>query len=1015
MPREHSVTATAAYGADVRADGVLHNNDDGNARYTLNTLANQQSNLLIHMETTGQLDGMITRAQNGEPIGEGVWGQLINPVNERSSNGSCRSDFYGPDGQNMSLQRGVNPVYDDGTEIGPLLLLAPGDLNEMVRQGKLSPEEADALKILRGVYLATGSKAKAETALQNYYKLNADDQKYFKEHLFSPNAVLTGTYQEKQDGGSLNDIKHAHVEYPQPLSGTQAADTADMVYFLTELDPETYEELGNADTSVFAKLSGDRCEVGSPYTYRPFDRQAFVRNLEGDDLSATETSQLESIELTLDYGGTIGSLSGTEPQNLNNIFGKYVEQNYGFSALYSGQPDSSNSTTLMMSLGVESATQTSVVQLQQLLDETSLTASQKEDVFNYFVSNGQNTDTDGDGEVELNQALNAFLNDPVVNDVAEDWMEETFALAKVQSGDTKSAWTLRAEAGAADPATGCTDAQLIEGDPSLGDPIIGPGADPTRNPSLILYRVLSGTASQEELDEATNKYKFGLWDAPPLPDVDSIPYAAKIQMDADSLTEDQERVAAKIYDVISDASTIPVNKKQALFSYILTGGKEPEKSADMDALVATLKTDPNVTTEEAALVDAVIDGEPYYQPDQLEDSYVTDKVWTGFADNGEGFDGDTYTQVDVTQENARAALDHMDGLGLSADELNELTDRMVNEELTEPDITLLKAHEKDTTLEPGDRNVIWSAINNSGGVVPVPSNADKGFKDADIDTAFSHLSFAATNLTKDDIAQLKKAAKEGTMTPDQVALLMVSSSQGTLTPDDKVTLLSACDYSHRTAYAKHGAQWEAEVEANNDDNHDGVIGDPYEDAMSPDKCRESGMGYDQIVDLGSLFFEVMVDRMESLDSTVRSYADAVDQKNRAISNMNAALACVPPEPAGDNKTVNISSLTFTYKYTVKDPDTGQTTELTKPMKLTDYLSQQDIPLPTANGDTNLDATQLSSLRQSMSNKATSWGSDSTLAAAQFQNAMSKYNTCVSQLSSFLPKWYDMCTKAFTGR
>ena len=1006
-------TNTTTWGIDVKARDVPNRYRSDGAR-EMSAVARDQQNLLINMSNDGSLDAMLTDVENGQPIDDTTWAKLINPVSEEKDGNTRKSIIYDQRGIKHEWKHSGSGMFDKGVEVGPMMLLAPGDLDRMVSGGAIDPDEAEALKVLRGVYLATGSKTEAETALQNFCKLNDEDKTYFVNHLYSPDVTLTGQW-DMTDGDSdgTDDIRRISTDWNE-LSASQKKDRDNMVYLLTQLDPETYEALGNADEGVICKLAGSSYD-----SVTPFNSKTFVENLGRADLPETDTAQLTAIETRVgvgsSYSGELYSLTGTEKTNLTKIIGDYADSKYGFAATYSGIPESKTSTTLMMSLGVESATQIQVVQLQQLLDKTSLDPSQKENVFNYFVSNGQNTDTDGAGEAQLDEDLNAFLNDPAVNGTAEDWMEKSFALAKVQTGDTKSAWTLRAEAGAADPATGCTAAQTIEGDPKIGDPIIGPGNDPTRNPSLILYRVLSGTASQEELDAAINKTKYGLWDVPPLPDPSTIPYAAKIQMDADSLTEDQERVAAKIYDVISGASTIPVNKKQALFSYILTGGKEPEQSADMDALVATLKTDPSVTSKEAALIDAVIGGTPYYQPDQLQDSYVTDKVWAGFAQNGEGFNGDTYTQVDVTQENARAALDHMDGLGLSADDLKELTDRMVNKELTEPDITLLNAHAKDTTLEPGDRDVILSAISNSDGVVPIPSNADKGFKDADIDTAFSHLNFGGTNYTQEDIAQLKKAAKEGTMTPDQVALLMVNSSQGTLTPDDKVTLLSACDYSHRTAYAKHGAQWEAEVEANNDDNGDGVIGDPYEDAMSPDKCRESGMGYDQIVDLGSLFFEVMVDRMESLDSTVRSYADAVDQKNRAISNMNAALACVPPEPAGDNKTVDISNLSFTFKYKVKDPETGETTEMTKPMKLTDYLDQQGISLPSADGSTSLDATQLSSLRQSMSNKATSWGSDSTLAAAQFQNAMSKYNTCVSQLSSFLPKWYDMCTKAFTGR
>ena len=985
----HYVTGQVSYQVDYKATGISDSSNNNDARNQMADLAGMQLWLLYTLHQNGSLDGMIAAAKDGRPMSDQTWDYLVNPVHGDQKASKVHSRVYDSYGNTHDYVRGGLSVFIGGDEIGPLLLVAPGDCNAMVKDTNLDPDEAAALKILRGVYQKTGSRELAETALQNYYRLNDADQKYVLEKLYSPNARLEGEWSEFS--GDDNDICNTHIEYDD-MYDWQEKDAANIRWLLCYMPPETAEQLGKSETGVLSQINNPN--IGT--------------NLAGDFLTTEQSNELKTIgDLFKNSGTELINLNQTHGDNLWGIIETYAEANFGFEAHYSGQTDSPTATDLMDKLSVDTATQKQLVQLQQLLGATSLTAAQKQKVFVYFASNGAEADTTGANEIELNQALNAFMNDPVMDSEAKTWMGSTFALANVQSGDTKSAWELRAQAGAASPAVSSTDAQTIEASSTLGDPMIPPSGEPSVNASSVLYSTLTKNAGgaetaddyQAELDAASNMIYNGSWLDPADPAPGTVPAAAEIQMDADGLSPADQVSVAKIYDIVSASSVIPEDRKAEFFSYILTAGQEPPRTSEMDQLYQSLKTDPSLTTTQKDFLTNL--HHQFYQPDHIEGSYVTDQVWDGFSVNSEDFDA-PYTQVTFTKDTAKTALENLGDIGLTSEEVDALAGRMNDASLSPEDITLLQSHLKDASLQPDDRNVIASAIHNSDGTVPIPNSVDKGFKDADIDAAFADLDFDGSGYTQEQIALLKSAAKVGTMTPDQFGFLFRSASQKGLSVKDKVTLLAACDYSHRTAKAAHGAQWDLEVKNKSDDNWDKVYGDPYEAAMSPESCADSGMSSDDTQDLGTLYFQVMVNRLQALDSTVRTYAETVRAKNKQISTMNNAIAAVPPQPASDQDTVPLDSITF------KNADN-------QPVNLLDYLNQQNIKLPTADGSTSLNATQLSSLRQTMSNRATSWGSDSTMAASNFQNAYGKYNTCLSQISSFMPKWYEMLTKAFTGR
>lgn len=990
MP-DHNVSSQISFNIDIQATDVSNHDNDSEANSQMAALAREQAEGLYDMHDDGDLDDMIADVKNGESINDATWNRLVNEVEGGRGAQGTKSRYADADGVVHDNWRAGKGTYNGGAEVGPLMLVAPGDLDEMVQATAIDPDEAEALKIIRAVYLKTGSKELAETALRNYYSLNDADQKYVMDNLYSPNAVLTGEWSKMS--GDDNDIIHAHIEYAD-MSASQEESSDNIRWLLCYLPHETFEQLGKSETGVLSQI--DSRNIGS--------------NLAGDFLTTEESDQLEALgDLFKNQGTELRNLHGADAENLFNIIGKYAEANFGFSAQYSGEPaGGETATTFLMALGVDAATEKQIVQLQQLVDASSLTAEQKEAVFTYFVSNGQDADNASPNDIQLNEALYAFMNDPVVDSDAKTWIGNTFAVAKPSPGnDPRSALDFRVLSGGDNPPTSNPGAGAIEESVHIGDPMITPSSDTNRNVSSMVYHLVSDTASQTELDDASRFINTTSWDPRPVPDASTIPQAAQIQMSDDNLTNAQQQTVAQIYDIIAGASTVPANQKSSLFSYILTGGKEPPQSAEMDTLVSKLKADASVASTDATLIDNTLNGTPIYQPDNISGANVTDQVWAGFAQNGEGFDNQTYTQVSVTQDNATTAISNLSDLlplPLTAEAQSRMIDGMVNGTLDATDAALLTRYADALPLQPGDRDVILSAVHKGDAPVPVPvaSDVDKYFKDSAIDAAFGNLDFSATGLTSEDILFLKKAAKDGTMTPAQVGLLFIAASQKGLSSEDKMALLNACDYSHRVAKAKHGDAWAREVESDNDDNKDTVTGDPYEAAMSPESCAESGASSDDTQDLGSLYFQVMTDRLQSLDKTVRTYSFTVAQKNKEISTMNNAIAAVPPQPASGADTVPLDSITF-----LDDDD--------EPVNLLDYLNANNIKLPTADGSTDLNSTQLSSLRQTMSNKATAWGSDSTMAASNFQNAYAKYNTCLSQISSFLPKWYEMLTKAFTGR
>lgn len=144
-----------------------------------------------------------------------------------------------------------------------------------------------------------------------------------------------------------------------------------------------------------------------------------------------------------------------------------------------------------------------------------------------------------------------------------------------------------------------------------------------------------------------------------------------------------------------------------------------------------------------------------------------------------------------------------------------------------------------------------------------------------------------------------------------------------------------------------------------------------------------------VVDLGTLMYQVMADRVQTMDDQVRGYAADVEKKNAELKQLNDAMAQLR---AGENtdptKTTNIA-------VDIKLSD-GTT--------LADYLDSKGIPRPDSD---ELKPEQVADLLTSMKNEADTMTSESQLAMTKLQQQMDKYSQAVSTLTNFESKWNTM--------
>ncbi|MEM9618033.1 MAG: hypothetical protein AAF936_08745 [Pseudomonadota bacterium] len=165
------------------------------------------------------------------------------------------------------------------------------------------------------------------------------------------------------------------------------------------------------------------------------------------------------------------------------------------------------------------------------------------------------------------------------------------------------------------------------------------------------------------------------------------------------------------------------------------------------------------------------------------------------------------------------------------------------------------------------------------------------------------------------------------------------------------------------------------------------------DMMGPEFVDTLGFGDKGRVDLGSLMYQVMADRIDNLDKQVRDFADSLDQRNKEIStNTNAVIALRANLP-GDGGEVDVRGLTFTDGNGNDVPLAG-------------YLQQQGVITDSTDLSTMSD-TDINNLMDSINAKTDTLNSESTAEMTKLQQHMDKYSQAVSAQTNFESKWNSM--------
>ena len=166
---------------------------------------------------------------------------------------------------------------------------------------------------------------------------------------------------------------------------------------------------------------------------------------------------------------------------------------------------------------------------------------------------------------------------------------------------------------------------------------------------------------------------------------------------------------------------------------------------------------------------------------------------------------------------------------------------------------------------------------------------------------------------------------------------------------------------------------------------------PGGDVKGPDHYAQMGCNDKNLIDLGSLMYQVLADRVSTLDLQVRSYAEAVQQKNGELKTLNNAMTVLRTN-MNDNskKDTDISELTF-------QDDSGKTRQLTG------YLIDQGVAKDSTDFS-KLSMTEVDNMLTSLKSNSDILSSDSTEAMTKLQQMMDKYNQATSTQTNFESKW-----------
>ncbi|MEM8985384.1 MAG: hypothetical protein AAGC95_01555 [Pseudomonadota bacterium] len=163
------------------------------------------------------------------------------------------------------------------------------------------------------------------------------------------------------------------------------------------------------------------------------------------------------------------------------------------------------------------------------------------------------------------------------------------------------------------------------------------------------------------------------------------------------------------------------------------------------------------------------------------------------------------------------------------------------------------------------------------------------------------------------------------------------------------------------------------------------------DIKGPDDFKQMGFDHEEVVALATLMYQVMADRVSTLDNQVRSYADGVQKKNDELKTLTNAMAEVREVSKTKGKS-NFSEATFT--------DASG-----KDVSLSQFLSEQGV----ASEDklNSMNPTEVQEMLSSLKEKSDILSSDSSQAMTKLQQVMDKYNQATTMQTNLQSKFNSL--------
>ncbi len=174
---------------------------------------------------------------------------------------------------------------------------------------------------------------------------------------------------------------------------------------------------------------------------------------------------------------------------------------------------------------------------------------------------------------------------------------------------------------------------------------------------------------------------------------------------------------------------------------------------------------------------------------------------------------------------------------------------------------------------------------------------------------------------------------------------------------------------------------------------DNVYTPPQGEVMAPSVLADMGVGEQGRIDLGTLMFQVMADRIETLDNQVREYANTVDQQNKVIATNTNAMAALRGSMPDDGRDVNLSEVTF-------EDGAGNT------VSLAGYLHNEGLVKSDADLG-KVSQSDINSMMTTIGERNDVLNSESTATMTKLQQTMDKYQQAVQTQTNFEAKWNSM--------